>query len=438
MGWLAEKLGLDRLLQAEVILPTDEYFPEEYRGAEDDARRIMKQLCDVMGLEAGKLQLVIAPDETMPEAAGYYHGGAQPFIRVKQSQLHKPENLTATLAHELAHEILLGGGLLTADLPDHEWITDLLPAYLGLGIFAANSVMHEKYWTDGQLSYWQMGRQGYLPARIFGYAFALFIYMRREDVPDWIKQLRLDAANALLAGRRFLEKSGDTLFHPDTIRHVGKPLSVAELTARLASPSASCRMAALWDLKPLGPAAAEAVPAMIRCLQDRDPEMPGEAALALAALGPAAAVAAPDLRGLLWHPAPATRKCAAYALGRLHADAERDIPELIASLRGNSPTVLEAVVTALRQYGPPAKAAVPHLLNTLGPALVDCDHALLDSVLTTLLYVLPDAERRVASYLADDAELRELALSALRDLQEGGSDDDAASQHRNGLSIRGE
>ena len=425
MCWLAEKLGLERLLEAEVILPTDEYFPEMYDGTADDAQRIMDQLCDVMGLDAGKLQMEIVPDEQMPEATGEYHGGKQPLIRVKESQLLSPERLTATLAHELAHEILLGGGLLTDDVPDHEWITDLLPAYLGLGIFAANSVMYENYWTTGQLSYWQMGKQGYLPARIFGYAFALFCYMRREDVPDWLKFLRLDAANALQAGQRYLVHSEDTLFHPDAIRQAGKPPSLGELTERLTNRSASVRLGALWELKQQGPAAAQAVPATLRCLQDRDPEIPGEAAMTLAALGPAAAAGAPELRRLLWHAVPTTRKCAAYALGVLHADPEKDIPELIASLRDDNPGVLESVSGALLQYGEPAEVAVPRLLEVLGRALVNCEHALVESVLTTLSAIDADVEQRVADRFEDDPELRDLALTVLQEQREAASPDDA-------------
>ena len=39
MRWLVDKLGLERLLQTEVILPTDKYFPEPYQGKPADAHR---------------------------------------------------------------------------------------------------------------------------------------------------------------------------------------------------------------------------------------------------------------------------------------------------------------------------------------------------------------------------------------------------------------
>ena len=64
---------------------------------------------------------------------GHYVHGEQSVIRIAKSQLAEPARLIATLAHELAHELLLGGGLLSASATDHEWVTDLLPVYFRFG-----------------------------------------------------------------------------------------------------------------------------------------------------------------------------------------------------------------------------------------------------------------------------------------------------------------
>lgn len=53
------------------------------------------------------------------------------MIRIAESQLEDPESLMATLVHELAHHLLLGGKRLTSDVADHELVTDLLPLYHG-------------------------------------------------------------------------------------------------------------------------------------------------------------------------------------------------------------------------------------------------------------------------------------------------------------------
>ena len=170
MRWLAEQFGIERLLEAHVVLPTEEFFPDEFEGELEIARRLMEVLCRYLSIDAEKIQLELCDDDQMPGAAGHYVYGEPSVIRIAKSQLADPARLIATLAHELAHELLLGGGLLSASATDHEWVTDLLPVYFGLGIFAANSTLREAYQDTGTWSSWKIGRQGYLPARMFGYA----------------------------------------------------------------------------------------------------------------------------------------------------------------------------------------------------------------------------------------------------------------------------
>ena len=187
--------------------------------------RVLDWLCGAMGVKPQRLTLEICAD-TAPEhrtgmptgAVGLYEcGEQQAVIRVRESQVADPQRLAATLAHELAHELLLGGGLLTTNVPDHEDLTDLLPVFLGTGVFAANSTLHEQYRDSGTWSSWQIGKQGYLPARVFGYAFALFAFVRGEDQPPWAQHLRLDAADTLWKGLRYPRRTNDSLFRPDAV-----------------------------------------------------------------------------------------------------------------------------------------------------------------------------------------------------------------------------
>jgi hypothetical protein len=43
MRWPADQLGIDRLLDAQVVLPTPEFFPEPYNATADDPRRQVRQ-----------------------------------------------------------------------------------------------------------------------------------------------------------------------------------------------------------------------------------------------------------------------------------------------------------------------------------------------------------------------------------------------------------
>jgi hypothetical protein len=424
MRWLASVLGIDRLLEAEVIQPTEEYFPDPYHGMPADVRRIMQELAEYMDVDSRKIELEVCPDIELPGAAGLYEPGERRIIRVAVSQTADLQRLAATLIHELSHEVLLGGGLLSTAVEDHEWITDLLAAYLGLGIFAANSAMHEHYWTTGTMTGWVIGKQGYLPARVFGYAFALFCFMRQEEIPSWVSLLRLDASAPFREGLRYLNKTRDSLFHPDTIRDLKKGQSVNELITQLERGTPSFRLAALWECKDQGPQAAKALDAVVCCLADRDPDIPGEAARTLAAFGPAASPALPNLQRLLRHEVPSARAGAAYALGVLGLEAETIVPELAVLLDDKNGTVVSAAAQALSRYGRHAELAADRLLGVLASALVECDHALIETLVETLRVVTSDPDRSLWKYFNDaDPDLLKLALQVLRDQEKAASQD---------------
>ena len=184
----------------------------------------------------------------MPGAAGLYEIQARSNVCVARSRLDALPQLLATLAHELAHELLLKGGHLTQETADHEHVTDLLPVFLGTGVFLANATVQSASERYGNWYWSSISKQGYLSSITLGYALALFAFARGEGRPPWAAHLRTDAAATLRAGLGYLRKTGDSLFHPDTL---GKPAGVPgpeDVKARLAHRSPTVRLAALWDV----------------------------------------------------------------------------------------------------------------------------------------------------------------------------------------------
>ena len=215
----------------------------------------MARLAVLMGATQHVGGLEVCDDVQLPGATGHYDPQSGGMIRIARSQLSDPISLAATLAHELSHAILLGGRLISPDVPDHERVTDLVPVYLGVGLFAANSTVQEQELTTGTYSGWRAGRQGYLPGRVFGYAMALFAFMREEWYPPWAGSLRDDVSAALTQGLRFLRRRGDSLFGPQTIaRPRGTPTAhetIDRLRTGTPTVRASARMGrqgilALW------------------------------------------------------------------------------------------------------------------------------------------------------------------------------------------------
>lgn len=210
---LERLLGRSRMLHAKVVLPTAEYFPDPYDKTACAAEALFRRVCAYMSVDRRRIEFEVFPDETeelsklVPSwnsssggCAGLYthdasddpagtDGEKRMVIAVRNTQLQDPLTLVATLAHELGHVILLGGGLLDAATPDHEPLTDLLTVFLGMGIFTANSAALFQQYQDETRQGWSMRRLGYLPEEVFGYALAKFAAERGEDTPPWIRHL---------------------------------------------------------------------------------------------------------------------------------------------------------------------------------------------------------------------------------------------------------
>jgi hypothetical protein len=414
MLWLARALGIKRCLEAEIVLPTDDYFPEAYSGSFEDVRRMFNSVCAYMHVGADQLELEICEDVQMFGLAGQYDSEGKKTIRVARSQTETPMSLVKTLAHEIAHEILLGGGLLNPDESDHEEVTDLLPVYLGLGIFAANSTVQEEYKTSGLVSSWKIGKHGYLPARILSYALALCCHVRGEGYPEWSKYLRTDAVIALEESLQYIERTNDTLFGPESVQRLNHTLTCEEAVHLLEKGTASCRLATLWTIRDAKLISPNMHRAVVRLLDDKDPHIPGTAAQILPLFGSHQSVPLPKLLNLLRASRHETRAEIAMALGMLNTQPDEVIPELTPLLGDSREDVVQNAARALGQFGNQARAAVPHLVDALRRSLIECSGYMGDAVLGALTSISDDPEQALRDHLPEDDP--ELLSHGLREL----------------------
>jgi len=369
LRWLGEQFGMNRLSRCQVILPPEMRFPETFDKTPEAVRRLLDQVCRCMEVNPSQVELKIEPRDAMIGRAGEYGSGV---IHVVETQLENPVALTATLAHEVAHHILIGRKLLDGDA-DMEWTTDLAPVIFGLGIFAANATIHELHERTGRWSRWSVVRHGYLPARMLGYAMALHAWLCDQRTPDWTECLRHDAADAFEKGLDYLRSTEDALLRPDNLHGRNPNPSMRQLLDALDRGTATESVVTLWELARRGSEAGEAAPAVARRLTNRRPGLRAEAARTLARLGPAAETAIPALLDALNDYEIEVRACAAYALGRLHARPETVVVELIERL--HDPETIETVAWALAQFGIAAASALPRLLAVLKDALGRGDEA---------------------------------------------------------------
>jgi hypothetical protein len=411
MRWLAGKLGLDRLVCCDVILPEHRFFPDPYNGTPDDAPRIFERVCGYMNLDPSRFDLHVLPDDAIQGAVGLYHRGERPQIILAHSQLADPERLVATIAHELAHDILLGGGLIKADEDDHEPLTDLVPVFLGLGLFTANAPVRDRNYSQNNMHYFKIDRQGYLSSRMLGYALALFAYVRGESRPSWARYLRPDAAEPLKDGLRFLLKTGDSLFHPGIAHQPVSPPTEAEMIERLRTGSPTVRAMALCDLATLDPPPTALLDDVVCRLSDEDPDVQIEAARVLPAFGEAAYFAVPELIGCLASRSGSLRAWAAAALPAIGGPPARIVPELARLLQDPDPPVIDAAAAGLLRLGPSAASALPALVEAIRKSEIDCRSS--DTLADAVVAIDPPVA--VLHHWLDpiDPEIRHLAILSL-------------------------
>lgn len=129
-------------------------------------------------------------------------------------------DLVGTLAHELAHQRLLGEGRYRHGSFDNELLTDLTAIFFGFGVFLANNPRK----STGKLGKWpgtDLHRPEYISEPLLGYALAHIAWFRNEDRPNWARSLRWAQRGAFNQGLRFLQKTGDSTIKPVWLKSKG-------------------------------------------------------------------------------------------------------------------------------------------------------------------------------------------------------------------------
>jgi HEAT repeat protein len=170
------------------------------------------------------------------------------------------------------------------------------------------------------------------------------------------------------------------------------------------------RLFALKQLGTIGPAAAEAVPAIVVALKDQDRDVRGAAADALNEIGPAAAGAVSALVVALKDPDEGVRRYAAVAINKIGPAAAEGVSALVEALRDQNPTARRDVAFGLRGIGSAAAEAVPALVA----ALEDQDDEFRRDAVDALGGIGPPAVPALVVALKDqDSYVRRIAAIAL-------------------------
>lgn len=420
MHWLADQLGIERMLKADVVIPTVDQFPR----LPDKSVVVVEGLMRLLESYVGITEPV--PFKLLPEREISNRPPEDDFqgILISEESLDNPPILATKLLRELAIDELNRRGLNEECPHDLEQVAELMLIFVGAGLIAVNNTVVEKSQQVGEWHHWHMSRHSNLTAMDFGYALALFAYVRNEEAPAWITHLRDDAGETMRKGLRFLQKTGDSLFRPDTASRPLRPPTVTDACDRLNSGTPTQQVFALWQLErnPLmEPAVLEAVEAK---LADRNWVIGSSAADALrSAKRPGQNTIRSLLKALNSHH-PLVRAAAANALGEIGAEPELVIPALTGILFDSNMKVLASAAFALGKFGSFARESASTLIRAIDDVFYrNPTDSNIVYMVAALLRINPDVQSKIDQHFENgNDEHREHLLEIMTQIREASSE----------------
>ena len=228
--WLSEGLApLEPAIGRNLVLPTDEFFAPTSTTGHYMAEHVLRCVTEIVGVSDWPFDLV-AQDQSIDPAVGPLavvqnvetdpHGtfslGPQNRIRISYNPalVDQPVDLIATLAHEVCHGVVL---LIPEPPPGgaefEEYAVDLATAFLGFGIFGANTAFQFQQFSNiGAGSQgWSSSRVGYLTETEWAFALAIFLSLRGETKSAADKWLKPGLAKLLAKSMKYLAANPDRL-----------------------------------------------------------------------------------------------------------------------------------------------------------------------------------------------------------------------------------
>lgn len=163
------------------------------------------------------------------------------------------------------------------------------------------------------------------------------------------------------------EHANGRIFAMMSLRQVGSKAveAVPALIKALNDPNPGVRRAAVSALSEIGPAARDANPALLRALNDKEPSVRTAALAPLQILGPSDPTVVPVLERTVGHLPPDVRLGAADLLWRLSHKSDVALPILIEALKEPEPNRFWVAAGHLKEMLPDAQAATPALVQAL-------------------------------------------------------------------------
>ncbi len=430
MAWLGEHLGWDTLRETQTILPTGDFFPLPYDGSESAAQAIYERVCQYAKQDPNDLPVTLFEDQADPSERLVFgpefwtaeHGllacdpgssSHSPRLYVSKTIAENLEALIACFARGIAGFRMIQDRKLPRTAEDFRHIVELMPIWFGLGIFTANTVLAE---TPGHSALGMgssLSPRSSLQARDFGYALALASWMKDETQPEWSRHLRRDAEATFVDGLKYLRKTGDAWFSPESPQ---PSRSLSALETDLKSGTDGRRMLALWSVQdwPNDDEKRRLADLVAENLRHHNPIVRTDALATMDRLGSLGETHFQEVVLALNDPKPTVRQAAAFTVGGAAREPEMVLPELSMLLKDNNLNVVNAATWAVGRYGSVASDVAPKVVGVLKLGLVRVQETLIEQAVDSLMAVADDPEAVINEVFHEgDLELARHALEAV-------------------------
>lgn len=420
MQWLASEFGLSRLIETPTLVPDYAGIPDATNY--DEAIVLLDFLRAWINIDAPDVRLQIHGAVVTPDMISKPDDIDNPVVvSIRQEDFEHRDTLIAALSRGLAYGAMAERGLNEVVAADNGWTAELLPAFLGLGAFAANATIQDSNYSDAIYTSWSVARRGPLPSRVFGYAMALRHLVRGDQTHAWSSMLRQDAKVAFEEGIKYLQKTGDSIFnHESTQQQPGTP-SLESLADALKNGTPSRKIAAMWDLSES--AASDNTTdshrdrigdLLMDCVRSREADVRTVAVAALPKFDKTPH-GAQEIAEALTDSSSDVRATAAGALGDfVGVDDLTLVQDLMTALKDDCDEVVFGAVSSLAKFGSAAEPATKTILSRLRRGFVNCNDGEAWLFMNALVQIADDPESKIrAIFDESDVEYLDDALALL-------------------------
>jgi hypothetical protein len=195
--WLLRELarlvaarGARSFLEAPIVLPTPEFFPDPIRSPGELIDRVTRRLMQLAGLgelDVGFSSLAGESRDDTPAGVVCERASAC-FYGIEDGRCHfgvheeleaDPHEIAGVMAHEVAHAYRARHDLVRGDDHEEERLTDLTTCALGFGVLSLTVSHRFRKWGTLTEAAWSASASGYLPPQAHAFLLAAQVTAQR-------------------------------------------------------------------------------------------------------------------------------------------------------------------------------------------------------------------------------------------------------------------